>query len=172
MSEPRRHQNSWKTLSVQCGSREIHRVAQEDHWVLDRCVRYSHSATDRMGWTIKTVSSRKTNSPSDQPVDGFLQRIEQVHSALSAVTERESCSGLEEVQRSVRRWDLLSGGMRRALLRQELVHRYEKSRARATTATLDEDIKTAALEALVPSELEQHLATNRTRLMTYEQVRG
>ena len=27
-----------------------------------------------------------------------------------------------------------------------------------TTAALDEDIKTAALEALVPSELEQHLA--------------
>ena len=37
---------------------------------------------------------------------------------------------------------------------------------------LDEDIKTAALEALVPSELEQHLAMNRARLITYEQVRS
>ena len=35
-----------------------------------------------------------------------------------------------------------------------------------TTATLDEDIKTAALEALVPSELEQHRAMNRARLLT------
>ena len=33
-------------------------------------------------------------------------------------------------------------------------------------------IKTAALEALVPSELVQHLATNRARLITYEQVRS
>ena len=36
----------------------------------------------------------------------------------------------------------------------------------------DEDIKTAALEALVPCELKQNLAMNRARLMTYEQVRS
>ena len=34
-----------------------------------------------------------------------------------------------------------------------------------TTAALGEDIKTAAHEAFVPSELEQHLATNRARLI-------
>ena len=40
------------------------------------------------------------------------------------------------------------------------------------TTVLDEDIRTAALEALVPSELEQHLAMNRARLITNEQVRS
>ena len=75
-----------------------------------------------------------------------------------------------------------SGGKRRALLRQllvpdrckrqdlpaglekweELVHRYERSKSSgATTTALDEVIKRAALEAVVPSELEQHLAMNR-----------
>ena len=53
----------------------------------------------------------------------------------------------------------------------ELARRYEKSNSSGTTtAALDEDIKTAALGALVPSELEQHLAMNRARLITYEQV--
>ena len=42
---------------------------------------------------------------------------------------------------------------------EELVRRYERSKSSgATTTALDEDIKTAALEAFVPSELEQHLA--------------
>ena len=47
----------------------------------------------------------------------------------------------------------------------------EANRA-TTTAALDEDVKTAALEALVPRELEQYLAMNRARLITYEQVRS
>ena len=37
---------------------------------------------------------------------------------------------------------------------------------------LDDDIKTAALEALFPGELEQHLAMNRARLITFKQVRS
>ena len=45
------------------------------------------------------------------------------------------------------------------------------SRAERRPAALDEDIKTAALKALVPSELEQHLAMNRARPITHEQVR-
>ena len=55
----------------------------------------------------------------------------------------------------------------------ELVRRCERSKSsRTTTAVLDADIKKAALEPLAPSELEQHLAMNRARLITYEQVRG
>ena len=55
---------------------------------------------------------------------------------------------------------------------EELVRRYERSKSSGTTsAALDDDIKTAALEALVPSELAQHPAMNRARLITYEQVR-
>ena len=93
----------------------------------------------------------------------------------------------------VRCRDPPSGGKRRALLRQllvpdrcklqdlpaglekweELVRRYERSTSSGTTTTaLGDDTKTAALEALVPDELEQHLAMNRARLITYEQVRS
>ena len=121
--------------------------------------------------------------------------------ALLALTESESIdivlgaapSGLEALRRLVRRWDPLIGGQRRALVRQilvpdrcklldlpaglekweELVRRYERRKSSGTTtAALDEDINTAALEALVPSELEQHLAMNRARLITYAQVRS
>ena len=49
---------------------------------------------------------------------------------------------------------------------ERLVRRHERSRARGTTtATLDEDIKTAALEALVPSDLEPHLAMHLASLV-------
>ena len=118
--------------------------------------------------------------------------------ALSALTESESFdifvgaapSLLEALRRLVRRWDPLSGGKRRAFLRQilgsrsvqtarsssgtrDVVRRYERNESSGTTtAALDEEIKTAAREALVPSVLEQHLALNRARLITYEQVQS
>ena len=54
-----------------------------------------------------------------------------------------------------------------------MVPQYERSKTSGTTtAALDEDIKTAALEALVPSVVERHLVTNRARLITYEKVRS
>ena len=137
---------------------------------------------------------------SSDPVQDLSEKDAQVHVALLSLTEGESFDvvmgaaphGLEALRRLVRRWDPLSGGKRRALLRQilvperarfadlasalekweELVRRYEKRRAGGVTQVLDDDIKTAALEALVPAELEQHLAMNRTRLSTYEAVRG
>ena len=136
-----------------------------------------------------------------EPVENVQEKSKQVHVALLAFTECESFdivlgsapSGLEALRRLVRRWDPLSGGKRRALLRQilvpdrcklqdlpaglekweELVRQYEWSKSSGTTTTaLDDDIKTAALETFVPSELEQHLAMNRARLITYEQVRS
>ena len=87
----------------------------------------------------------------------------------------------------VRRWDPLSERKRRAQILlpdrcklqdlpaglekwEELVRRYEWNKSCGTTA-LDDDIKTAALEALVPGEVEEHLAMNRARLITYEQIR-
>ena len=116
--------------------------------------------------------------------------------ALLALTESESFdivlgaapSGLEALRRLARRWDPLSGGKRRACLRQisgpqdfpavsekweEVVRRYERSKSSGTTtAALEENIKTAALEALVQAELKQHFAMIRARLITYEQVRS
>ena len=50
--------------------------------------------------------------------------------------------------------------------------RYESCKSRwTTTVALEQNIKTAALEAFVPSELEQQLAMNRAPLVTYEQGR-
>lgn len=56
--------------------------------------------------------------------------------------------------------------------REELARRYERRREGCKTRILDEVIKTAALGALVPQDLEQHWAMIRSRLPTYEQVRG
>ena len=132
-----------------------------------------------------------------ETVDDVLDTGEQVHVVLLAWTQGESfdivlgaaLSGLEALRRLVRRWDPLSGGKRREHfcakywfqiganckifpegLKQgeELVHRYERSNS---SGPMTADIKIAALNALVPSELEQHLALNCARLITYEQVR-
>ena len=64
-----------------------------------------------------------------EPVEDVEEETEQVHVALLALTESESFdmvlgaapSGLEALRRLVRRWDPLSAGKRRALVRQILV---------------------------------------------------
>jgi len=64
-----------------------------------------------------------------EPIDQIGEKNSQLHVALLALTEGESFdivlgaapSGLEALRRLVRRWDPLSGGRRRALLRQILV---------------------------------------------------
>ena len=64
-----------------------------------------------------------------ETVDDVLEKSEQVHVALFALKESEklryrswsSTISLEALRRLVRRWDPLSGGKRRALLRQILV---------------------------------------------------
>jgi hypothetical protein len=137
---------------------------------------------------------------SQEPVPDLEEKGSQLHVVLLSLTEGESFdivlgaapSGFEALRRLIRRWDPLSGGRRRALLRQilvpdraklgelplalerweELVRRYEKRRAGGTVQPIDDDIKTAALESMVPPELEQHLAMNRARLPTYDHVRA
>ena len=56
-------------------------------------------------------------------------------------------SKLEELQGAIERWEAF-------------VSRYE----RKTGAEIDEELKLAGLEALVPEELERHLMMNSTRL--------
>ena len=54
----------------------------------------------------------------------------------------------------------------------DLVRRYQKRRSGGNEVQrLDDDIKVSALESMVPQDLEQHLAMNRSRLTTYQQVR-
>lgn len=100
--------------------------------------------------------------------------------------------GLEAYRRLARRHDPSTGGRRRNLLRlvlqpgrssleglasalerwEEQVRRYERFRdERGNRQPLSEDIKTAALESLVPDELEKHLQLNANRLSDYDAAR-
>ena len=151
------------------------------------------------GITLEGLTERFVEDTVDAIPD-LDEKNSQLHVALLSLTEGESFDivlgaaphGFEALRRLIRRWGPLSGGRRRALLRQilvperakladlpvalekweELVCRYEKRRAGGAVQTMDDDIKTAALEALVPNELEQHLAMNRGRLPTHGQVRA
>ena len=138
---------------------------------------------------------------SELPVADLEERDSQLHTALMSLTEGESFDlvlgsggrGADALRRLIRRWDPASGGKRRVILKQilvperaklqdlpqalerwdELVRRYEKRRAGGSAAqSLDGDVKVAALEALVPHELEQHLALHRARLSNYSLVRA
>ena len=79
---------------------------------------------DQDNVTTNDELERQFGPVSDGPVDAVLERREQVHVALSAVTEGESFdivlgaapSGLEALRRSVRRWDLLNGQERQILV--------------------------------------------------------
>ena len=204
MSVPSRHQRSWKISNVQG---RVH----ENHWWLRKTTGFLidaygsafwpviHWVEDQDNATMNHALKQQFGPLGEEPVDDFQEKSGQVHVALLALKESESFenvlgaapSGLEALRRLVRRWDPVSGGKRRALLRHilvpdgcklqdlpagltkwvELVRRYERSKSSGTTAAaLHEDMKTAALDALVPSELEQHLAMNHARLITYEQV--
>ena len=101
-------------------------------------------------------------------------------------------AGLDAYHRLARRHDPATGGRRRNLLRailqpgrssleglssalerwEEQVQRYERFRdEEGVRHLLEVDIKLAALEALVPVELERHLQLNASRLATYEASR-
>ena len=132
-------------------------------WVADQDSVIMNDAFDRQFGPI-----------GEEPVEDIQEKSEQVHVALLVLTGSESFdkvlgaapSGLEAPRRLVRRWGPLSGGKRRALLRQilvpdrcklqgllsglekweERVRRYERSKSSGTTTTaLDDNIKTAAL---------------------------
>ena len=91
-------------------------------------------------------------SLSYEPVDGVLDKNEQVHVALFAVTERESFD--------VVFWSIIRSRVT-ATFGPSLGYPAWRSRQvrgigspNRAAAALDEDIRTAALDALVPSELD------------------
>ena len=151
--------------------------------------------------TIEDLEVQFGAEGSEDYVDDIAEKDSQLHVALQALTEGESFDivlgatphGVEALRRLIRRWDPASGGRRRVILRQivqperakltelpgalekwdGLLRRYQKRRAGGEVMQpVDDDIKISALEGLVPSELEQHLAMNRSRLRTYAQVRA
>eukprot|EP00971_Amphidinium_carterae_P332057 6465990-Amphidinium_carterae.1 len=104
--------------------------------------------------------------------------------------------GLEAWRRLHRRWDPLTTGRARSLLREilspsrakaaklaelqgaverleDLMRRYcmRKESSTGNRHSLAEDIKMAALESLLPEELEKHCQLNRARLDSYEKLR-
>ena len=122
----------------------------------------------------------------------------QVYSCLLALTETEAFDitvgsgdgeGLESWRRLHRRYDPLTTGRSRGLLREilapgrarledllgaverleDLFRRYQSRRnTDGSRKLLDDDIKMASLESLLPEELERHCHLNRSRLSTYE----
>ena len=124
----------------------------------------------------------------------------QLYSVLIQVTEGEAndivCnsrgSGLEAWRKLTRRWDPLTGGRVRNLLRfvispgrakmeelhgvlerwEEQVSKYCNSKDRSgAPRVLPEDIKMAALESLVPVDIEAHLQMNASKFDTYDKMR-
>lgn len=130
-------------------------------------------------------------------VDDVDVKAAQLYTLLAQLTDGESFdivnnagknNGLEAWRKLHRRFDPSTGGRRRNMLREiinpgrckhenqlygamerweELVQRYERKLGRS----LDDDLKMAALESLVTSELEKHLMMNASRLNSYESMR-
>ena len=121
--------------------------------------------------------------------------LQQLHTALMALTSYEPNdlfansrkNQLEAWRRLQKRYDPTTGGRKRNLLRtiispgrcsllelsggierwESYVSRYEKK----LKNKLDDEIKLAGLEALVPEELENHLILNSNRLRTFVDAR-
>ena len=102
-------------------------------------------------------------------------------------------NGYEAYRKLCRRWDPATSGRKRNLLRailnpercktwtavrpaieqlEDLVRRYEARRsASGARELLSDDIKSASLEMLVPTDLEKYLILNKNRLTSYELMR-
>ena len=118
--------------------------------------------------------------------------LQQTHTALLALTRCEANdivaisrkNPLEAWRRLQRRYDLTTGGRKRNFHRaivspgccsllelqersESVVSRYEKK----LKNKMDDEIKLAGLEALVPEELEKHLILNSNRRRTFEGAR-
>ena len=128
--------------------------------------------------------------PTDTNVDRGVQNLEfvlhQMHTALMALTSYEANDivansrkdPLEAWRRLQKRYDPTTGGSflldgahfwnsKRDRRWESYVSRYEKK----LKDKLDDEIKLAGLEALVPEELEKHLILNSNRLRTFEDAR-
>ena len=148
---------------------------------------------------ITTTATDLEFLPTDTNVDRGVQNLEfvlqQMHTALMALTSYEANdivansrkNPLEARRRLQKRYDPTTGGRKRNLLRtvispgrcsllelqagterwESYVSRYEKK----MKVKLDDEIKLAGLESLVPEELQKHLILNSTRLRTFQDAR-
>ena len=148
---------------------------------------------------ITTTAIHLDFLPTDTNEDRGAQNLEFVlqhmHTALMALTSHEANdivansrkNPLEAWRRLRKRYDPTTGGRKRNLLRtiispgrcsllelQAVIERWESCVSRYEKKmkdNLDDEIKLAGLESLVPEELEKHLILNSNRLRTFEGAR-
>ena len=143
--------------------------------------------------TVIDLEFLPTNENKDRRVQNLEFVLQQMHTALMA---RTSCEANDTVANSrknpLEAWRRLqkrygpTGGRKRNLLRtiispgrcsllefqagierwETYISRYEKMKDK-----LDDEIKLAGLESLVPEELEKHVILNSNRLRTFEDAR-
>ena len=131
-------------------------------------------------------------------------KCDQLYRVLSSLTTGESedlvvgcanldASGFEAWRRLNRRWDPVTAGRKRNILRailnpertktwegvrpaveqlDDLIRRYEaRKNENGQRETLGDDIKCTAIELLVPQDLEKHLILNKSRLTSYSLIK-
>ena len=162
-------------------------------------------AGDVLTWAVEkesaTVAEANAATEVVMPPDTLRMLADQLYTVLMTLVEGESFDilvgagsgeGLEAWRRLHKRWDPLTTGRARGLLREilslgraklvelqgverleDLMRRYTQRRdaRNGQRHTLAEDIRMAALEALLPEELERHCQLQRSRLDTYQQLR-
>ena len=136
-----------------------------------------------------------TNTNVERGVQNLECVLQQMHTALMALTSYETNdivansrkNPLEAWRRLQKRYDPTTGGRKRNLLRtisspggcvllelhadidrwESYVSRYEQK----LKSKIEDEIKLAGLDALVPEELQKHLILNTNRLRTFEEAR-
>ena len=155
---------------------------------------------DVLTWAVEKESA--TVAEVVMPPDTLRMLADQLYTVLMTLVEGESFDilvgsgsgeGLEAWRRLHKRWDPLTTGRARGMLRlillpgraklvelqgaverlEDLMRRYTQRRdaRNGQRHTLAEDIRMAALEALLPEELERHCQLQRSRLDTYQKLR-
>ena len=166
-------------------------VIKESEMMLEWAAEHATEITT----TAIDVEFLPTDTNEDRGVQNLEFVLRQMHTALMALTSCEAKdivanlrkNPLEAWRRLQKRYDPTTGRMKRNLLRtiispgrcsllelqagierwESYVSRYEKK----MKDKLDDEIKLAGLESLVPEELEKHLILNSNRLGTFEDAR-
>ena len=143
-----------------------------------------------------------SNSIIDVNNEDLEDMNDQIYHCLMALTDGESFDlvvgsgegqGFEAWRKLNRRWDPVTAGRSKNLLKgilnpgkaklselagavdrlEDLMRRYcSRRKPDGSMATLDDDIRMAALEAMLPDALENHVQLNRARLDTYAKLRA
>ena len=165
--------------------------------VLDWAVEQDSQITkeDLQDQWIELASTEEEKRPRIEEED------DQLHTLLDQITAEESNEivesaaemGLEAWRLLHRRWDPTSGGRRQQLLAQIMrpdrcksyaelrkkwrewernVVRYERSKdSKGNRGSIDNDLKVAALRALMTKELLKHTTLNRSKLSDYDKLK-